>query len=260
MIQIDDRIGSAEMAPLLRQLGVEVELTRMAFGDVAFMGWAQNGTPVSVGLELKKLDDVIACIESGRFAGHQLPGLIQSYDHIWLLVCGSWYGRRADGVLLTKRINHRGQEYWVEAGGGRRRWMARDLESWLISMEILGGIRVHRVEDWQEGAQWIKTVANWFSRDDHKSHKVLFQGKHLYPDQALLAKPTLARRIAAELPLVAEKRSADVARTFHSPTIAEYLHRIADADPKEWRRVPGIGPGIAKRIHHALHATNGNGK
>lgn len=259
MIQVDDRIGSREIAPILTSLGCSVEIARMTYGDVAWMGVAANGEPSSAACEIKKIDDILACIQSGRFAGHQLPGLINCYDYIWLLVIGEFRPRNGDGILMKRVTGPRG-DYWAEAGGGRRGYMARDLESWFLTMEIMGNIRIHRESDIYKAAQWIKTCYNWFQRSDHKSHKVIYQGKHLYPDQALLAKPTLARRIAAELPLVAEKRSADVARTFHSPTIAEYLRRIADADPREWRRVPGIGPGIAKKIHHALHATNGSGK
>ena len=252
MIQVDDRIGSAEIAPILRGLGCEVELTRLDFADVAFTGWGANGMPVSVGIEMKKLDDVLACIQSGRFAGHQLPGLIQCYDHIWLLVCGSWYGRRQDGVLLHKRANHRGQEYWTEAGGGQRRWLARDLESWFMTVMIMGNIRLHRVKDWHEGAEWIKLVSNWFAREDHKSHQVVYSGKHIWQDQALLAKPTLARRVAAELPHIGVKRSAEVARVFH--TVAE----MVEAEPKDWMQVEGVGRKIAMDIYRVIHQ-NGNG-
>jgi ERCC4-type nuclease len=252
VIQVDDRVGSSEMAPLLRSLGCPVELTRMEFGDVAFMGWGANGMPVSVGIEMKRLDDVIACITSGRFAGHQLPGLIQSYDHVWLLVCGEWRARIRDGVLEQRKPGRGGGYYWSETCGGQRTWMWRDVESWLTSMQIMGGLRVHRVPEWQEGARWIKALSSWFAKEEHHSHLVVYGGKELYQDQALLVKPTLARRVAKELPGIGVVRSAEVARTFR--TVAE----MVEATPKDWMQIEGIGKGIADKIYKAIHQ-NGNG-
>jgi len=254
MISIDDRQGSAQLFPLLQRLGCRVSLTRMDYGDVAWTGQGANGEPVSVGVECKSLDDVLACIISGRFAGHQLPGLIQCYDHVWLLVQGEWRARFRDGVLEQHRQGRNGGMFWMEAGGGQRRWMHRDLEAWLMSMQIMGGIRVKHVPDWEAGAQWLKTAYNWFQKGEHQSHMVMYGGKELYADQALLARPTLARRIAKELPGIGVKRSAEVARHFHT------LQEMVDADIKEWMQIEGVGKGIASKIYKAIHSQNGNGK
>jgi ERCC4-type nuclease len=252
MLSVDNRAGSAQMAPILQKLGLEVELTQMAFGDVAFLGMAHGGDPVSIGIEMKSVDDCLACVTSGRYAGHQLPGLIASYDHIWLLIQGEWRMGR-NGELLQHREGRGGGQYWAEAGGGLRRWMWRDFEGWINSVSILGGTRVHRVATWQEGAEWIKCLYNWFQRTEHKSTQVMYGTKELFADQALLIKPTLARRVAAQLPGIGEKRSAEVARQFHT------LAAMVDASPKDWLRVEGIGKGIATKVYQAIHQ-NGTGK
>lgn len=250
-IQVDNRAGSVDLAPMLRTLGCEVDLCRMEFGDVAFTGLGANGDPVSVGIECKTLDDVLACIISGRFAGHQLPGLIKSYDHVYLLVQGQWRARIPDGTLQQYKFQH-GREFWMEAGGGQRRWMWRDLEAWLTSMAIMGGLRVHRVPDWREGTMWLKTVYNWFQKETHQSHQVVYGGKELYTDRALLVRPSLARRIAKELPGIGVVRSADVAHEFHT------LEQMVSASVKDWTRVPGVGKGIAEKVWKSIH-TNGSG-
>lgn len=252
MIQVDDRAGSAQLAPLLRNMGCEVDLCRMDFGDVAFQGFGANGDPVQVGIEVKSLDDVVACITSGRFAGHQLPGLIQCYDHVFLLVQGQWRARQSDGVLEQYKSTSRGN-YWNEVGGGQRRWLWRDVESWLTSMSIMGGLRVHRVPEYREGAMWLKTLYGWFQKEDHKSHMVIYSGKELYQDTALLVRPSLARRVAKELPGIGLVRSAEVAHQF--PT----LELMVAATVKEWTKVEGVGKGIATKVWKAIHGMNGTG-
>ena len=252
-IQVDNRAGSAQLAPLLKQLGLEVDLTQMAFGDVAWTGLGHNGDPVSVGLELKSLDDCIACIQSGRFAGHQLPGLIASYDHVWLLICGQ-YRQGLHGELEHLRDGRHGGKYWAAAGGGQRHWQWRDFEGWVNSVTILGGIRVHRVMTWEEGAQWMKCLYNWFQREEHSSVQVVYSGKQLYAETALLVKPTLARRVAKELPGIGIKRSAEVAKVFHT------LEEMVEATPKDWLKVEGVGKGIATKIYQAIHQNGSGGR
>ena len=238
---------------MLRTLGCEVELTRLSFGDVSWIGYGANGEPVSCATELKRIEDIIACIQSGRFAGHQLPGLLQCYDHIWLLVIDDYRPRARDGVLEYRKEGRNGGYYWSESCGRQRTIFWRDVESWLMTMAICGGIRVHRVPDYREAAMWIKNTANWFARDDHKSHRVIYGTKEIFGDSALLVKPTLARRVAAQLPGIAEVRSAAVAARFKT------LDQMVNASEKDWRTVDGLGPGTARKIYQAIHQ-NGMGK
>ena len=60
---------------------------------MSFTGQGPNG-PVSVGIEYKRMGDALACMVGGRFTGHQLPGLRQSYQQYWLLVEGAVDVRR----------------------------------------------------------------------------------------------------------------------------------------------------------------------
>ena len=254
MIQVDDRLGSSQVAPLLRSLGCEVELTRLDYGDVSWIGYGVNGAVVSCTAELKRIEDVVNCIQSGRFAGHQLPGMLQCYDHVWLLIIDDYRPRPRDGVLEYLKEGRGGGKYWSESCGRQRTVYWRDVESWLMSMQILGGIRVHQEPDYDHAALWIKNTANWFNRDTHHSHEVVYGSKELFTDQALLLKPTLARRVAAQLPGVGSKRSAEVARVFAT------IEDMVKASPKDWAtKVDGIGKTTAHKIYGAIHGQNGNG-
>jgi len=119
-----------------------------------------------------------------------------------------------------------------------------------MTMQVKGGLRVHRVPTWEEGCLWIKNLWNWHSRDDHKSHKVIY-GKAVHADSALLTKPSLVRRVAKELPGVGLVRSAEVAKKFSS------VEQMINAGVKEWSSVPTLGKGTAAKIFQAIHGGSG---
>jgi ERCC4-type nuclease len=255
MISVDDRAGSIDLVPLLRALQVQVEVTRMDYADAMWIGNGIDGMPVTVGVELKSVSDVIACITSGRFAGHQLPGLIASYNDIYLLVYGECRRREQDGVLEERRQNHKTHGwYWTEVGGGQRKWLWRELEAWFLSMAVFGGLRVIRAATIEDAAQWVKVAHNWYMRDDHKSHQALSQAKELHTDHALLVKPPLVRRVAAQLPGVGLSRSAAVAQRFK--TVVE----MANAPEDAWTELQCDDKRLGTRgrtIFRALRGGNG---
>lgn len=254
MISVDNRAGSEKLFPLLKGLGVEVELTRLSFGDVAWLGHGQDGLPVNVGVECKSLDDILACIIGGRYAGHQLPGMLKCYDHLYLLIEGEWRCRAADGVLEQRKQGRGGGWYWAESGGGQRQWMWRDVESWLMSIAILASVRIVKANTYEDVARWLKVAYGWYQKEDHKSVGVLYGGKKLFVDKALLIKPSLVRMVAKELPGIRDIRSEAVAARFSS------VESMVNASEQEWASIDGIGRGIAKTVYKAIHnSNNGNG-
>jgi hypothetical protein len=278
MIYVDDRAGSAQLGPLLRARGVPVTMTRMAYGDVSFIGQGAGGVPVSIGIEVKSLRDVLACICNGRFAGHQLPGLVQAYEKVHLLVEGTWRPNARTGILqlrLRKGV-------WVDASVGSRRFMFTDLLTWLFTMENKAGILVSRVSDWQEATLWLSNLYAWWTAkgwDGHKSHLAFHdgtrhgspwqRGKRLSPrspgvgvnvgngngngsgsfDRALLARPTLCRMVSAQLPGVGFDKSMAIVSRFRT------VEQLVAATQEELAELPGIGKVLARKIHESLRGS-----
>jgi ERCC4-type nuclease len=235
LILVDPREGSKQYAPLLSSLGAPVELTPLDFGDAVFFG-----SDRSVGIELKKFDDMLQCIVTGRFSGHQLPGLASTYDDVWLIVEGLWRPGD-DGVLEQWGWNHTTRKAgWVSAGKGKRRWMYRDFDNYLTTIEVKGGVRVKRTSSETETARVVYGLYNWFQ--DVEGHRAHLAFNRAGRDQAIFTRPTLARRVAAELPGIGFDRSGMIAGHF------ETVRKMVAADEKEWRTLPGIGKKLAKDI------------
>lgn len=242
MIYLDDRAGSKELYLPLLKLSVPVTMTRMEYGDVRFEGNGPNGIPALIGIEHKTVEDVIACISDGRFAGHQLPGLHETYNYVFLMVEG---GIRSgpNGELQIAHISGR----WFDAGFGNRGYKYSDFDHWLTTLELRASVRVRRVRDRSESAANIRALYLWWTRkewEDHNSHMAFDSGHDL--QSALLRKPNLVRRMAKELPGVGWGKSAQVAGAFGSPI------EMVGATQGEWENIPGIGKTMAKRIRKEL--------
>lgn len=237
MILVDPRAGSIDYVPLLRGLGAPVEVVQMDFGDVAFQG----STGV-VGIELKKFDDMLTCITTGRFAGHQLPGMASQYDEVYLIVEGLWRPNPTDGTLEQWRGE------WRAAGQGKRRWQYRDFTAYLETMEVKGGVRLRRTANPDETARTIYGLyAWWLDYEGHRSHLALNRAGR---DMAVFTRPTFVRRVAAELPGVGYEKSGMIAGAF--PTV----RKLIQASDKDLRKLPGIGKTLAKGIVEAWDSSD----
>lgn len=241
MILVDDRVGSVDLAGHLRHWGVRCEVTRLEFGDACFMGNGPRGL-MPVGIEIKTVRDALSCMVDGRFSGHQLPGLVRTYEKVWLVLEGYIYPRHSDGIL---QIGKPGKREPVDVGA--RRFMYRDLDNWLTSMEVCAGVKVRRTMDRAETARALVDLAGWFSKpwDQHHAHLAFDDSG---PDVALLVKPGLVRRVAAQLKGIGWGKSQAVAQRFRT------VEEMVAATPAIWQSIPGIGNKLAWECYNALRS------
>ena len=139
MIFVDDRVGSRE---LMRYLPPQLaELTRLQFGDAMWLGNGPDG-PLHIGVEIKAIGDMLKSIVDGRFAGHQLPGLLRDFHVVYLIVEGKYRPQKDTGLLQIPW-----RSTWVDADFGAKRWMHRDLDGFLSTMEMKFAIKIRRTYD-----------------------------------------------------------------------------------------------------------------
>ncbi len=250
MILVDDRSGSKDLLDYLRP---RASLERLEYGDVSIEGEGPEGVPILVGVEVKTVGDALSCLVNGRFAGHQLPGLIASYSVVYLLIEGQWRRDFKSGLL---QFRGSGRRQWFDASLGTRRFMWADFDRWLVTMETKGGIRLRFTRERQETAQFLKDLDAWWSGPEggwgkHKSHLAFDESDTLSKpqelrDRALLTPPSLVRLVARELPGVGWEKSKAGEKELKSVS-----ERVV-ASWEEWERIPGIGKTMAKRIKDAL--------
>lgn len=252
MILIDDRAGSKELKPHLDRLKVPCELTRLEYGDVMFLGRGPGDDWLKIGVEYKSLPDVLSCITTGRFAAHQLPGMLRrdiasrEYDVTWLLLQGVWRVDTQSGVIQVPRKLAGGGVQWQPLYVGRNGYTGQQLEGFLLTITQQSGIRIAKVGSEGEAARWLATLYGWWTNKSWEQHASL-QTFDLSGPMVQIEKPSFTRRAAATLPGVGWVKSQAVVEHFGSVTA------MSLADERDWMEVPGIGKVLAHRIVAALH-------
>ena len=239
MILIDSREGSVEMSHLI----ADSIIVTLEFGDASFMGTGPDGD-VSIGIERKKISDLMNSIATGRLSGHQLPGLLTEYDKVYIIVEGVWRGNPATDIVESNRGRN-----WVDITHGRK-FRASDIWSFLTTLENTGVI-VRTTRNMTETCAMISNLERWWTKEwgRHRSHLALHKGT----PTALLATspPSLIRRIAAELPHIGFDRGRLVEQHFGS--VAE----MVNASMEEWEKIRGIGRLTAREVFEAINRKGG---
>jgi ERCC4-type nuclease len=223
-----------------------VQVLELEYADVALLGNGPDDRPVQVGVEIKSIADVLACIRDGRFTGHQLPGLLRDYDYIWLVVEGEWRACPASGILQCRKWNPRVHHHiWEDFSLGERRWMAREVEASFLTIAVKSGIRTHFVPSREETARWVATLWWWWNGKEFAEHRSHLATKTTGAG-TMFCRASLAERIAGQLPGVGETRARAAAEQFRS------VREMINASAAAWREVEGIGKGIAASIVEAV--------
>ena len=239
-ITIDSRVGSKDLMAYLPK--AKARLGRLEYGDASWLGSGPEGVPVMVGVELKRLLDMLQSMQNGRFAGYQLPGLQACYEVVYLIVEGDYRPNPRNG-LLEKPIGKR----WVSVELGTRRFMYQELEGFLNTQDVLGKVRVRRTKDPRHTAQLLLALHHWWTDktwEEHRSHLALDESGGLAG--GFLTKPGLKRRVAKELPGIGWGRSIAVAEHFES------VREMVNAEREEWMGIPGIDKVISEKVVESI--------
>lgn len=240
---IDDRAGSKE---LVEWLPPETSLCRLDFGDALIVGNGPTG-PVTVGVEVKSIHDLMSSMNTGRLAAHQLPGLLDAYDVTWLLCYGPYRSGKGGALEI---LSGKG---WKGFRVGKNLVPYGYLEQFLFDVQATG-CRFKHVYDAEEAARWLACLHRWFSKpwEAHKGLKQFDNSKDRSLLPGLSSEQDLIARVAKELPGIGFDRAQTVAGHFGSVT------DMVLAEVPDWVQIPGIGKVIAKAVVNAVRGKNGN--
>lgn len=248
MLLIDDRGHNPPLIPYFKPFGVEVESTIMDSSDIFFVGNGPSGN-VNVGIERKRIADLVNSIRSERLTGFQLDGLLE-YDLPALIVEGICRPGRG-GELETLQGSGFRPLYT-----GRQMMLYREISNLLVTLQLVCGVQVIRTGGAEETAAFVSGLYQWFQKDwdQHKAHKGIYapvaenpklggNGKvRLFTKRP---KPSLVVKMASQLPGVDQKAWL-VGERFKTPL------EMVVASEVEWREIEGIGVKGAKKIVEAL--------
>ena len=237
MILIDSRIGSRELHPIIKRIGVPCELTQLEYGDAALEGNGPDG-PISIGVERKTLHDMLACVEDARYSAHQLPGMKALYDKSFLMLEGMWEcGNNALQGVLVQGFNH-GNSWGPLRTAGNRQVLYSKLYRYLVSV-ALSGVIITYSNSLTHTAQNIVELYGYFGKQ-WRQHTALREVQKL--NIPVLGHASLCRRWAQEITDVGVIHGEEAERLFRTGL------RLANSDESDWLKLPRIGVKTAQQI------------
>lgn len=240
MILVSSAVGSWELKALIEKQGVHCESSFLESGDACFEGQGPHGL-TGVGIERKRLRDMLDCINDGRY-NEQRVLMSKRYSFSFLIVEGYWKPDIRSGILLRGLPQPNGTVVWTDQWGqGMSRQMYYKLRRYLFSV-ALSGVFVLYTRDVAHTAYDICECFHYFQKpwQDHKSMLSLHQRTLTIP--TLNRRASLTRRWAFELGGVGMQYSEDAERIFRTPRL------LANSEEQDWMKVPGIGPKTAIEI------------
>lgn len=241
-LKLDYRVGSGDLAPSLKQLKIPVEVTKLEFGDAAVVGRGPEGRPVLVGVEVKKVGDLIQSLRDYRLTDHQLPGMMACYEKVHLLVEGIWSSSPRGELLATKGVELAPPPF------GEHPWSYQEFANRLNTLKYRHGVVVDYTADRRGTAAWLAALWHWWRDKPWEAHESFLGMKEKTleasdPLMAAVAPPCIKMRVAAALLKgIGYHRARAIADYFPS------VRAMMNAEVKEWAKVDGIGTKIAARV------------
>lgn len=243
MIEVDDRIGSVDLVPIFQKHAQSpaVSALRLFSGDVAFDGMGPKGA-VRIGIERKRMRDMISSMRKGRYSGSQLPTLLQYYDEFFLFVEGLFREGFA-GALEVQ--GDRGGWYPLRIGDRSSPLIQyTELDRFLCTIESHTPVNIRRTQSPEDTVSQIVSLYHHRQKpwDKHHSHQALYT-----PQSTLMVgKAGLVRKWASDLSGIGWEKSGSVAIKFRTGL------ELAMAGPEEWLTIPGIGKTLAQRAYDQI--------
>jgi ERCC4-type nuclease len=236
MITVDFRQGSHDLVEPLRRTGIEVYETEtpdeMPFGDIAFEGRGEKGKRVQVGIEFKKIEELVGSLRTGRLQGHQAPGMQDAYDFRYLLIEGELlYDKRG---RLLRRVGKR--DFRPMGGGmGVGEFLKR-----LFVLHLRWGLNPLWARTRRDSLMLIEMLyRTWTDQDldEHKSHLGIYQPPHIVP-----LSPFRQTVSSASFPGISIRKSLAVEKAFKGS-----LRRAVNAPTEEWAEIEVLDKKGAKK-------------
>lgn len=215
--------------------------------DLAFTGRGEGGKPVEIGVEFKKLSELIGSLRTERLQGEQLPSMRKHYDLCWLIIEGEQiFG--PDGRLLRRTGRRLFRPLPMSVGELRKR---------ILVLHICWGLNPIFTQNRRDTLKWIEALYRTWTdtdQDQHKSHLGIYQPPTPEPVSEF------RQIVIKHLPGIGFKASEAVEAKFKGS-----LKRAWNASAGEWASIEirdtvgktrKLGPVKAERIMQVIEGTS----
>lgn len=262
-ITIDPRDGSDALihVPPLDRLA-RLSTRNLASGDVCFYGWGPAGR-ITVGIEVKRFDELVGAIQSGRLQATQAPALVDHYDIRWVVsYCDGPlldYRVTDSGHLQVLRLTRNDRAVWSDCqfgkpGEGGRPVPLSYLTGALADLLDVGVNYLH-VPNVNHLAHWIVAQHHRWSKrwDEHRGLHVFDTSRDTSTLTNGLSKlDKKAVKMLAGLPGIGYDRAMGLWGHFES------LRDVANAGWRELAEAEGVGRVLGRQVEEMWGRTFDN--
>jgi hypothetical protein len=226
---VDGATGSHELIAPLQKLGLPAEKAHLEFGDVAFLGRGCGGERLYIGIELKKIGELVQSMcSTKRLQGHQLLGLVQDFDRRYLLIEGDYHSDTKGNAVVFRGV---GQPRPLPGAPS-----AITLEQEIINIQTRGGVWVRHTTTRKDTLRFLCACYRYWTDkdlDEHKSHLAMYAPDL---DKGLLTPPSDFRKaLTVILPGIGFAVSATVENYVGKERgLKEQLQRVLNMREEEW--------------------------
>lgn len=257
MIYVDGATGSIELIEPLRKLGLPVEKAKLRSGDVWWVGRGEQGAPLRIGIEFKKIGELVQSLATERLQGHQLLQMHQQgpgdgkggYDRCYLIIEGDYsHDVQGRGTMFRNKRQTpvRGMTNAVE------------FEKRLINLQTRGGLLSKETGTRRDTLRVIQAWYRYWTDKDldkHKSHLAIYA-----PDLDTKVKEPVSdfRAWMAGLPGMSYTRSEAVASYFDDDAEAMMTASVAEwaeimTRDEKTGKARRLGLSTAQKVWEFLH-------
>jgi|GEM_PF-1590935 len=234
VIKVDSRTGSRELLRLF-PLGTAEEAT-LEFGDFAFLGNGPDGVLYNIGVERKVVSDFISSMRTGRLQSYQIPGMLNMYNEIYLIIEGTPSVDPRDGTMSQRKGN-----IYHDIVYNNYPVSAAEYFGYIASISSVFGIHILTLPSKVDTVAAILSLRNFWKKpfETHRCHKTPYIPHLKYG-------ASVAEKVASVLPGIGMKRAHDAANHFKS------IHNMINSTVEDWTAIDGIGDVTAERVVDAF--------
>lgn len=246
MIIIDNAVGSKQLVnyPPLNDPDIAV-LDTLESGDAMFIGNGPDDT-ITVGIEVKRIDDFVGSSRSGRLWDVQIPNMLKSFDVSWLVWYGVYQATKNWAFIDWYRESKGWQRLEIPGKKGRKGWCVPFLflQSLIAKVTSTGVHCLHCPTVW-DVAMWLSALYRHYQKpyeDQTGLGDKFFSPEVWAPRDSEDTEVVRLARGLSGIPGISRGRAMKAIETFGS------VEDAITADVADWMRIPGIGQAVANQV------------